>query len=123
VLDRGLYCIGELLVSWLFVGGLPLFFGFLVGLGSFFCLLGVCWCLLGAYLCIFGFLGAFLCFFVWASWGVPVYLGAPYAFLIKSSYLSKNNIYFCFVLSQSSTINLNGKMEFVFFFRNYIKSF
>jgi hypothetical protein len=93
VLDRGFYCIGELLmflgcllvlgdylcflgflwvwgasfVSWVFVGGLPLFFGFH-----------------GAYLCFFfffgGLAGLFMCI-------LPVYLGAPYAFLIKSSYL------------------------------------
>jgi len=43
--------------------------------------------------CILGFLWVLLGSFQWASWVVfcilPVYLGVPYAFLIKFSYLSK----------------------------------
>jgi hypothetical protein len=71
VLDRGFYCIGELLM---FLGALTLFFWvscgfffffflisrFLVGLGSFFCFLRVCWFCWG------------LTFVFWVSWGLLV---------------------------------------------------
>jgi hypothetical protein len=66
-------------VSWVFVGGFLLYLGFHVGFGC---------C---GYVVSYGF------FFVFFSCGLaelllcilPVYLGAPYAFLMKFSYLSK----------------------------------
>jgi hypothetical protein len=59
--------------SCLFVGGFLLYLGFHVGFGC---------C---GYVVSYGF-------FMWASWVAPVYLGAPYAFLVKFSYVSKKKI-------------------------------
>jgi hypothetical protein len=89
VFGRGCYCIWRAsYVSWVFVGGLPFFFGFFwvsCGFGVLLWLLGF---LLGAYLCFLGFWGFSLFFgfplFLWVSWVVPLYtscvLRALYAF-------------------------------------------
>jgi hypothetical protein len=76
VLDRGFYCIGELLM----------FLGCLLVLGDYLCFLGflwvwgasfVSWVFVGGLPLFFGFHGAYLCFFFfffwWASWVVHVY--------------------------------------------------
>jgi hypothetical protein len=77
VLDGGFYWVlfyyGGYFVSWVFVGGFLLYLGFHVGFGC---------C---GYAVSYGF-------FMWASWVAHVYLGAPYTFLMKFSYLSKKNI-------------------------------
>jgi hypothetical protein len=65
---------GASFVSWVFVGvcwGLTFVF-WVIGASLYFL----------AFLCFCGLAGLFLCI-------LPMYLGAPYAFLITSSYLSK----------------------------------
>jgi hypothetical protein len=100
LLNLGFYCImGDYFVSWVLDGG-SIGFYFIMGL---LCILGVCWGVSIVSWVSCGFWVLWVCSFLWVFLGFScglaklllcillVYLGAPYAFLMKFSYFSKKN--------------------------------